>query len=87
MACVDDTAFAYVNVFKAHVNLGFFHGADLYDPAGLLEGNGRRMRHVKVRSGAAVDVDALGALIDAAYLDVKSRLDVEDLPGTGSSHI
>jgi hypothetical protein len=28
-ACVADAAFAYVNAFKAHVNVGFFRGAEL----------------------------------------------------------
>src|SRR5690606_4519722 len=37
-ACVGDAAFAYVNAFKSHVNVGFFFGALLMDPAGLLEG-------------------------------------------------
>ena len=50
-ACVGDAAFAYVDAFSAHVNLGFFHGAALDDPAGLLEGAGKRMRHVKIRWG------------------------------------
>ena len=45
-ACVGDAPFAYVNVFTAHVNVGFFHGASLEDPAGLLVGEGKRMRHV-----------------------------------------
>jgi hypothetical protein len=73
-ACVGDAAFAYVGVFKAHVNVGFFYGAELPDPAGLLEGNGRRMRHVKLRPGADVDTAALSALIDAAHKDVRTRL-------------
>ena len=55
VACVTDAAFAYVNVFKAHVNIGFFFGAELADPAGILEGRGRRMRHVKLRPGQAQD--------------------------------
>jgi hypothetical protein len=74
VACVGDTPFGYVNVFKAHVNVGFFLGAELDDPAGLLQGSGRRMRHVKVKPGLDLDVLALSALIDAAYADVKSRL-------------
>ena len=37
-ACVGDAAFAYVNAFRAHVNVGFFRGAEITDPAGLLEG-------------------------------------------------
>lgn len=48
-ACVVDAAFAYVDAFTAHVNVGFFRGAELADPAGLLEGSGKRMRHVKLR--------------------------------------
>jgi hypothetical protein len=73
-ACVGDAAFAYVGAFKAHASIGFFHGAWLADPAGLLEGSGKRMRHVKLRPGAAIDEDALTALIDGAYRDVKARL-------------
>jgi hypothetical protein len=74
VACVGDAAFAYVNVFKAHVNVGFYHGADLPDPKGLLEGTGRRMRHVKLRPGTATDEAALEALLDAAYADIRWRL-------------
>lgn len=73
-ACVGDAAFAYVGVFKAHVSLGFFNGAALADPAGLLEGTGKRMRHVKLRPGQAVDDGALGDLVEAAYRDVRARL-------------
>ena len=73
-ACVGDTAFAYVNVFKAHVNVGFFRGAELDDPAGLLEGTGKRMRHVKLKPGATPDEAALQALIEAAYRDMQERV-------------
>lgn len=73
-ACVGDAAFAYVATFKAHVNVGFFHGAALDDPAGLLQGAGKAMRHVKLRPGEAVDEGALLALIRAAYADVRGRL-------------
>jgi hypothetical protein len=73
-ACVGDFPFGYVNVFKAHVNVGFFYGADLDDPSGLLEGTGKRMRHVKVRPAAGLNVAALSALIDAAYADITARL-------------
>ena len=51
-ACVGDAAFGYVNAFTAHVNVGFFLGAHLDDAAGLLEGTGKNMRHVKLRPGA-----------------------------------
>jgi hypothetical protein len=72
--CVEDAPFAYVNAFRDHVNVGFFHGAALEDPAGLLEGTGKRMRHVKLRPGREVNESALGDLIGAAYVDIKARL-------------
>jgi len=74
VACVEDAPFAYVNAFKDHVNVGFVRGADLADPAGLLEGAGKRMRHVKLRPGREMDLAALGDLVDAAYLDIRARL-------------
>jgi hypothetical protein len=73
-ACVDEAAFAYVNAFKNHVNVGFFFGAVLKDPARLLEGTGKRMRHVKLWPGREVDSVALARLIDAAYADIRTRL-------------
>jgi hypothetical protein len=76
-ACVADAAFGYVNVFTAHVNVGFFLGAHLADPMGMLEGSGRFMRHVKARPERLPDTPALKALIQAAYVDIKARLRVE----------
>jgi hypothetical protein len=73
-ACVDDAAFGYVNAFKDHVNVGFFFGALLKDPARLLEGTGKRGRHVKLRPGDEVDSAALAQLVDVAYVDVRARL-------------
>src|SRR6516164_10078032 len=52
VACVADVPFAYVNVFKSHVNVGFFNRAALTDPARLLEGTGKYMRHVRLSPGA-----------------------------------
>jgi hypothetical protein len=74
VACVEDAPFGYVNSFKTHVNVGFFHGAVLEDPAGLLQGTGKRMRHVKLNADREVSAAALSHLIDAAYLDIKVRL-------------
>jgi hypothetical protein len=74
VACVGDAPFGYVNAFKAHANVGFFHGAMLADPARLLEGAGKRMRHVKLRPGAELDTDALSDLITDAYRDIRRRL-------------
>lgn len=76
-ACVGDAAFAYANAFKAHVNVGFFRGAELADPDGLLEGTGKFMRHVKLRPGQPLDDAALTRLVHAAYLDMKRRLQAE----------
>lgn len=73
-ACVVDAAFSYVNAFKDHVNVGFFFGALLKDPARLLEGTGKRMRHVKLWPGREVDSAALAQLVDAAYVDIRARL-------------
>src|SRR3982751_4662228 len=44
-ACLGDAAFGYVNAFTTHVNVGFFKGAEIDDPSGLLEGDGKFMRH------------------------------------------
>ena len=73
-ACVDEAAFCYVNVFTAHVNVGFFLGAELSDPGRLLEGTGKFMRHVKLRPECDLDAAALRTLIETAYVDMKSRL-------------
>ena len=76
-ACVGDAAFGYVNAFTAHVNVGFFHGADIADPEGLLEGTGKFMRHVKLRPEHDVDGTALVKLIETAYTDMKECLKAE----------
>ena len=76
-ACVGDAAFAYVNAFKAHVNVGFFRGAEIADPKGLLEGNGKFMRHVKLRPEHDVAAAALTKLIQTAYADIKRRLEAD----------
>ncbi len=75
VACLGDAPFAYVNVFTSHVNVGFFHGAALPDPARLLQGTGRFMRHVKLRPGTPVDAVALNKLIELAYADIKARVE------------
>jgi len=70
-ACVGDAAFGYVDAFTSHVNVGFFGGAALLDPKGLLEGSGRFMRHVKLTPGRDVDAAAMKTLIEKAYADMK----------------
>jgi hypothetical protein len=75
VACLGDAPFGYVNVFNSHVNVGFFRGAALPDPAHLLQGTGKFMRHVKLRSGTATNAAALSRLIDTAYSDIKARVE------------
>jgi hypothetical protein len=75
VACLGDAPFGYVNLFTSHVNVGFFHGAALPDPARLLQGAGKRMRHVKLRPETATDSAALSRLIAEAYADIKARVE------------
>jgi hypothetical protein len=71
---VGDAPFGYVNSFKSHVNVGFFQGAALADSAGLMEGTGKRMRHVKISPDRSINEAALAVLVNAAYTDIKNRL-------------
>jgi hypothetical protein len=75
VACLGDVPFGYVNVFRSHVNVGFFQGAALPDPARLLQGTGKFMRHVKLKAGTPINAAALNRLIDAAYSDIKARVE------------
>lgn len=74
-ACLGDVPFGYVGVFRAHVNVGFFHGAALPDPERLLQGTGRFMRHVKLQPDTPANTAALSKLIEAAYTDIKARVE------------
>ena len=74
-ACLGDAPFAYVAVFKAHVNVGFFHGASLRDPTQILQGSGKRMRHVKLTPETRANSAALTSLIEAAWADIKARIE------------
>lgn len=76
-ACFNSAAFAYVGTFQAHVTVGFFHGSDLRDPTGILQGTGRFMRHVKLRD--AQPDPALVTLIHVAFQDIQSRVAATDL--------
>ena len=75
VACLGDAPFGYVNVFTSHVNVGFFHGSSLQDPARLLQGSGKCMRHVKLRPEASTNAAALSRLIELAYSDIKERVE------------
>lgn len=75
VACFSDVPFGYVNVFRSHVNVGFFQGTSLADPARLLQGSGKFMRHLKLRPGAPANCAALNRLIKRAYADIKARVE------------
>jgi hypothetical protein len=75
VACLGDVPFGYVNVFTSHVNVGFFQGAALPDPARLLQGTGKFMRRVKLRPGTASNDAALSTLIEMAYSELKARVE------------
>ena len=68
VACLGDVPFAYVNV-------GFFQGAALPDPAHLLQGTGKFMRHVKLKPAIPTDAASLNKLIQTAYSDIKARVE------------
>ena len=74
IGCVNQAPFAYVNAFTAHVNVGFFYGAELYDQKGMLEGSGKRMRHIKIKPDIVYDEREIVRLMRTAYLDIKRRL-------------
>jgi hypothetical protein len=59
------------------VNVGFFRGAGISDPHVLLEGNGKFMRHVKLRPEKNVETEALRELIEIAYTHMKGRVKAE----------
>lgn len=71
-------AYAYALPYRSHVNLGFYRGAALPDPDGLLRGTGKAMRHVQVRDIEDVAVPGLRALMLAAREERRVAL---GLPG------
>ncbi|WP_263357465.1 DUF1801 domain-containing protein [Acidicapsa ligni] len=81
VACLGDAAFGYVNIFTSHVSVGFFQGSALPDPAHLLQGTGKFMRHVKLKpatqtnAAALSKLKALSKLVATAYQDIKSRVE------------
>lgn len=56
--------FSWIAPHTRHVALGFYYGAELPDPEGLLEGAGKAMRHVKIRGPEDVQNPALRRLIE-----------------------
>jgi hypothetical protein len=68
--------FCYISAQKDDVNLGFYYGAELPDPEGLLQGTGKLLRHVKIREANAIRGKALRRLLELA-----SRHRMPDRPG------
>jgi len=68
--------FCYIGAFSAHVNLGFYYGADLPDPQGLLEGTGKKLRHIKVRNSEELDQPALRDILQASLDERKEALEL-----------
>lgn len=69
--------FCYIGMYRDTVNLGFFHGANLPDPQGLLEGTGKKLRHVKLRTVEEADRPALLDLIRAALDERRTALGLD----------
>ncbi len=64
----------YIAPQKGYVNFGFFFGADLPDPEHLLIGEGKRLRHVKIRSVKDAKNPALGKLIAATWKEAPDSI-------------
>jgi hypothetical protein len=58
--------FCWLAPHTEHVVFGFYYGAELPDPEGILEGTGRLMRHVKIRRAEDLGNPALRDLIEIA---------------------
>ncbi len=69
--------YAYILPYQSWVNLGFYRGADLADPAELLEGTGARMRHIKIRTLDDVKRPAVRALLIEALRERQDALNMD----------
>ena len=58
--------YAYIMPMRGYINLGFYQGAVLADPERLLEGTGKGLRHIKIRSLAEANRPAVRALVATA---------------------
>ena len=70
--------FCYIGAHREHVNLGFYYGAELSDPEGLLEGTGKKLRHIKVREAEEVAQPALRHLVQSSLEERKKGLGMEE---------
>lgn len=65
--------FCAIGPHRAHVNVYFMRGTELVDPGNLLEGTGKKMRHVKVRTTTDAQGKGLKGLIKAAVTMARSH--------------
>jgi hypothetical protein len=66
--------YAYIMPQKSWVNLGFYKGAALPDPENVMEGTGKSLRHVKVRSTADAERPEVQRLIEEAFAERQRAL-------------
>lgn len=66
--------YAYIMPHENWVNLGFYQGATLADPAGIMEGTGKKLRHVKVRSVEEASRPEIRSLIEEALAERRQAL-------------
>lgn len=66
--------YVYIAPQKKHVNLGFYYGASLLDQSNLLEGTGKRLRHIKIFNETEAKDKQIQNLISAAISELKSSL-------------
>ncbi|MFO1452561.1 MAG: DUF1801 domain-containing protein [Opitutaceae bacterium] len=66
--------YAYLSLQSGYVNLGFYRGVALPDPAGLLEGTGKQLRHVKIRELDSTRLQAVESLLRHALSERQQAL-------------
>jgi hypothetical protein len=69
--------FCYIGAHRDHVNLGFYYGAELPDPKGLLEGTGKKLRHIKIRDKEESAQPALRHLLQVSLEERKKALGMD----------
>ena len=70
----------HIAVYAKGVNLGFNHGAALADPARILEGTGKQIRHIKIRSTSDLERSEVRAYMRRAH-----QLAVDDARKSGET--
>jgi len=68
---MQDGNVCYLAAMKGgYINFGFFRGAEISDPKGFLEGTGKGLRHIKVRSVQDIKANEFKKLVqEAVYVN------------------